>query len=468
MLHPTALAALISLPLLSSVGCGSQAEQKPSSELPAPTTAGPGKGDPNNPDPQQPQPNNPDANKDPSASLFEKRASQLERDIQPEISDELRQSFAKGNLDLSLEMLRALDPSAASNKVVSALSLQSAFGMVHGMARGQTQQEISQALHFPADPQQAQSTLNATDLALVSRNLPKSDTWDPLVFTTANRVFVSKDSQPGKAYLDLLATNYGTGVFAADFSTKSGEILKEINRWVSERTYKRIPEVVTAADIGPNTTWVLVNAIYFKAPWSFETEQVRKRSFTFKDGQKKEVDFVTAPEVSTRYGQVDGGTWIRLPLRGGELAMTMILPDEGKFDELRNKLSGETLNRWFSQAKQGAVALHFPKFKVDSGIMDLVPMLRGNGMELPFSAADFGAFGENGEGLRPITFVKQRVFVAADENGVEAAAATAVGSKESAAEIDLELEINRPFFFLVHDRETGVALFAGQILDPLV
>lgn len=455
-------ASLASLPLLWTLGCG----QGPSPEHPAPTTAGDTQPKGDQPDGKNPGKPDPDANKEPSAEIFEKRASDLARITDSEISDELRQAHAKGSLDLSFELMRALEPEAKGNQAVSALSLRTAFGMVHGMARGETQQEIAQALHLPEDPEKAQSLLNATDLALLSRNLPKDNEREPVVFSTANRVFVSKEDKPSKAYLDLLAKNYGTGVFAADFKQKAPEILEEINRWVSEQTYTRIPSIVTADDINTTTSWVLVNAIYFKAPWSFAMDSSQKGNFTHKDGRKSEVDFVGSSQLSTTYGQADGATWVQLPVRGREIALTLILPDEGKFDELRGKLSGERVSTWFAQEKRGTVDLLFPKFKVESERMNLLPALQAKGMKKAFGQADFGGYGENGESLSAITFVYQKVFVAADENGVEAAAATAVGSEESAAEVDLELAINRPFFFLVHERTTGVALFAGQVLDP--
>lgn len=422
----------------------------------------------NNPDPGTPGGSNPDANKDPSALVFEKRASSLDRITTPAVDEGLRQAHAKGNLDLGFDMLRAVDPTGENNSAVSALSLRTAFGMVHGMAQGETQREIAQALHLPEDPLKAQSIINATDQALLSRNLPQEGEWGPVIFSTANRVFVDKSWQPGSAYLDLLAQNYGTGVFAADFGKNAPEILEGINGWVSDQTHTRIPKIVSSQDINPSTSWVLVNAVYFKAPWSFSMNRPQARSFTLKDGSTIEADFVGASQLSTRYGQADGATWVHLPVRGREISLTLILPDEGKFDELRGKLSGEMLTQWFGQEKRGYVDVRFPKFKVDSGQMALIPVLKASGMKLAFQGADFGGFGEGGASLPEITFVYQRVFVAADEKGVEAAAATAVGSKESAEDIDLNLELNRPFFFLVHDQATGVALFAGQVLNPSV
>lgn len=457
-------------PVLGGLGCAQPSGQQPGKqesqgklEKPDPEANKPG-----SPDPKENKPggSNPDANKDPSSPVFEKRASQRGRIMEPELGEGLRESFAKGNLELSLEMLRGLDPEAGSNKAVSALSLRCAFGMVHGMAKGETQDEIAKALHLPEDPQQTQSAINATDLWLLANNLPKSTHEDAVIFSTANRVFVSKSLQPGKAYLDLLAENYGTGVMAADFENDSPEILKEINRWVSEQTHERIPKILGPEDINARTTWALVNALYFKAPWAFDSSQPSPGKFTLKDGSESEAQYVKASQMSSRYGKADGVTWVHLPLRGNELALTLIVPDEGKFDELRGELSAEMLQGWFDQEKEGIVSLRFPKFKVESKKMNLVPMLKRQGMKLAFENPDFSGFGQEGGGLDEITFVYQSVSVAADENGLEAAAATSAGSSKSAAEIDFEFSVDRPFLFLVQDRSLGVALFAGQILDP--
>lgn len=462
-------AAFCSLSLCCTLSCSENAGQGPNEQGESvnpdggPNQPGAGAGKPgvDNPGGSDPQ-----ANQDPSAEVFEKRSSELVRVTEPKVSAEAYQAFASGNLELSLEMLRALDPKGTSNKAVSALSLRNAFGMVHAMAKGKTQEEIAKALHLPEDPQQAQSAINATDLRLLANNRPKSENRAPVLFSTANRVFVNKGLQPGKAYLDLLAKNYGTGVMAADFERDSPAILKGINEWVSTQTHGRIPEIVGPNDIDHLTTWVLINALYFKAPWAFSAVKPEKGSFGLKDGSRIDAEYVRASRVNAGYGEADGVTWVHLPLRGQNLALTLIVPRKGEFDQLRTKLSAEMLQGWFKQEKRGMVNIRFPKFKVESKKMKLIPMLKSNGMKTVFSAPDFSGFAEGGESLDKITFVYQSVFVAADEKGVEGAAVTAAGSQKSSAKMDFEFAVDRPFIFLVQDRSLGVALFAGQVLNP--
>ena len=179
----------------------------------------------------------------------------------PEVSEEHLDSMRKANIDFGFDLLRQLATTKNDNLAVSALSIRAAFGMVHAMARGTTQRENATALGFLDDSNATHQTLNHLDLTLDSRSLPANMEKDPVIYATANRMFVRPSLLPGSQLLDTLALHYGAGVFLTDFANDPEDVCNKINLWVSERTRMRIPMLFPAGSISANTQWVLVNAL---------------------------------------------------------------------------------------------------------------------------------------------------------------------------------------------------------------
>jgi serpin B len=304
----------------------------------------------------------------------------------------------------------------------------------------------------------------------MSRNLPETEEEDPVIVATANRMFVRPDKTIGDEYLETLAFNYGAGVFLADFGVDPEGMRQKINSWVEDRTYDRIKDLFPEGSIISDTAWVLVNAVYLKAPWKvpFQAGLTEEMAFTLLDGTEVNVPTMHSLEVEGYYAEGDGYKLVDVPLRGEELSMTFILPDEGKYAEIEASLNSETLDEMYQEADSqfGGMDLFLPRFKVETGSLLMNDILIGLGMETPFSAlADFSGFGPD-PSYPGISFVYHSVFVAADEIGVEAAAATGAGGNDSAPEIMIVFDAHRPFLFILRDRPTGLALFFGRVVDP--
>lgn len=400
---------------------------------------------------------------DPEIPGLEQRKSKLTR-VTPQVSEADKVTLRDGNRDLSFDLLRNSDKGANENVAVSAVSVRSAFGMVHAMAKGETQSQIASELKLLADPAKAQAGINDIDQTLLSRNLEKTSDLDPVIMTTGNRMFVKKGMVPGTEFLDTLAKNYGAGIYETDFAGDAEGSRKAINSWVSKKTFEKIPDLLPKGAIKPNTAWVLTNAMYFRAPWATPLEKRGAFDFTRTDNSVVSAEGIYGSEISTHYGQQPDFEWAQIPLRGGNLSAMVILPNAGKYAQVETTMSASVINKMIAEQKRGNIEITLPKFKIKTGSMNYTNYLKQK-LPLAFETADFSGFGGS-EMPIPITFVFHSVFLAADEKGVEAAAATAVGGDESAPEHDFTMTVDRPFLFLVYDQPSGLILFTGRVMDP--
>lgn len=381
-------------------------------------------------------------------------------------------ALRRGNLDLSFKILNALGDSS-TNAVVSGVSLQSALGMAHLMARGKTQESIAKAAHFPEEPKKVYAALSYLDQELASRNVPDTEDKRGQTIKVTNQAVLNKDLQPNSDFLDTLASNFGTGVYKADFKNNSEELLDELNDWIAKRTENKIRKLLSEDQVNSSTRWVLLNALYFKSPWAFEMSSPKAAPFHLPNGDKVEVPTLRKYGLSTAYGKNDDYQWASLPLRENELALMVILPRAGQFDSSRSKLSAALIEEMREQMKSKDIELSIPKLDIDTGSTNLLPALRELGLKTASSAseADFGAFTDQKEvDTGYIDAVVQQVVFGIDKHGIEAAAATAsVGTQKgdaSDADKPIEFFVDRPFYFVLQDQETGVGLFVGQVVDP--
>lgn len=399
----------------------------------------------------------------PDAPDLTELKSKLARDSDPKIDEKEQATLRDGNLDLSFELLAMAGKKADENLAVSAVSLRSAFGMVHVMAKGKTQSEIADTMHFLPDADKTQTGLNYFDQTLLSRNLKSSNEEGELRLSTANRMFIRPELSPSDGFLDALAKNYGAGVFQMDFAKSPEKSREKINTWVSSQTFGRIAELFPAGSIKSNTQWVLSNAMYFRGSWSVAMSKPRSESFTLLDGQSIDAESISSARYSAKYGVQDGFSWAEIPLRGGKLKAILLVPQAGKHREVESAMSAATVNKMMAEASLGQVQVKLPIFKIKTGSMDLTNALRAK-MPSVFEGADFQNFGTPPP--EAVSQVYQSVFLAASQDGVEAAAATGVGADKSDSKPDFSLVADRPFLFLVYDQPSGIVLFVGRVMDP--
>jgi serpin B len=395
-------------------------------------------------------------------------ASEKERVVSPDVADADLSQLVEGNSAFAFDLYRFLvEQQGDNNLFYSPYSISLALAMTYAGARGETEEQMADALHFTLPQGNLHPAFNALDQELAQRG-EGAEGKDQKGFrlNIANAIWGQRDYAFLEAFLDTLATNYGAGLRVLDFAGAPEASRATINDWVSEETEGKIENLIPQGAIDPLTRLVLTNAIYFNAAWAtpFLEEATRDGPFTLLDGSRITVPMLHQTE-SFGYAKGEGYQVVELPYDGHELSMVILLPDRDGFEAFEDSLDIERAQAVMENLKRGQVALTMPKFEFDSRF-SLNQALEAMGMPAAFSGgADFS--GMTGGTDLFISDVLHKAFVAVDEAGTEAAAATAVVMKLSvAAEEPITLTIDRPFMFLIRDIETGAILFVGRVVDP--
>jgi serpin B len=398
-------------------------------------------------------------------------ASNLQRVTDPDAAPAELDELVTGNNAFTFDMFQALR-SADGNLFYSPYSISLALAMASAGARGETASQMVATLHFTLPDDRLHPAFNTLDLDLARRPEQAADVDKNQRFALSivNSMWGQKGWPFLSEFLDLLALNYGAGMRLVDYMNAPEEARRAINDWVSEQTKARIKDLVPQGLITPDTTLVLVNTIYFKAAWQYEfdSSQTKDGPFTLLDGSQ-----VSAPLMSLDHpaslGYASGEGWqaVTLPYKGGMTEMVIIVPDEGWFTEFEASLSADRFDEFLAGMEPKRVALTIPKFSFTSSYQ-LKDVLSGMGMPLAFDDKQADLSGIDGRRDLFIRDVVHKAFVAVDEAGTEAAASTAVIIAPTAMLMpDVELTINRPFFFVIRDVPTGSILFVGRVVNPV-
>jgi serpin B len=398
----------------------------------------------------------------PSASIAK---SDLQRVTAPDVPPDQIQALVENNNTFAFDLYRSLQ-AQDGNLIYSPYSISLALAMTYAGAHGATETQMAQALHFLAQDQ-LHPALNVLDLQLAERGKAASDDETPLQLNIANAVWAEQTYPFLQGFLDTIALNYGAGIRLADFINQYEAVRKEINDWVSDQTEEKIKDLIPEGVLNSDTRMALVNAIYFKADWlhPFDADSTQDAPFHLLDGSD-----VTVPMMNhgtfIPYAKGDGWQAIELAYQGETAAMDIIVPDEGRFEEIGSSLDYETASAILGSLQPTSVSLALPKFKFES-VFGLADQLKALGMTDAFDPdqADFSGMSERNDLY--ISAVVHKAFVAVDEKGTEAAAATAViVGVTSAPLFDVILTVDRPFIFLIRDIPTRQILFVGRVLNP--
>ncbi len=395
--------------------------------------------------------------------------SSLERDLSPDISESSLEQLVAGNNTFAFDLYHAMLEGDA-NQVYSPYSISLAFAMTYAGARGDTASQMADVLGYTLSDNDLHSAFNQLDLDLAARP-DQVDVSDDERFelSIANALWGQEDYQFLPEFLDLLATRYGAGMRLVDFQGNPAQARKLINNWVSDQTQKRIKDIIPAGLPDPLTRLALVNAINFNATWQhqFEPNDTRQGTFYLLDGTESTVDMMGMEDGET-FSYADGEGWqaIALPYKGGLAEMVIIMPDEGNFEAFDASLSAQVYDGVISSLAPTMVYLDMPKFTFEAsyGLSDALVDL---GMTDAFDPglADFS--GMDGSRLLYIGDALHKAFIAVDEKGTEAAAATIVLMAMSAMPLEgIHLTIDHPFFFVIRDVPTNTILFMGRVLNP--
>lgn len=387
---------------------------------------------------------------------FKVVAAEVEREGDPDVPPADLAALAEGQNRFAFDLYQAIRD-GDDNLFYSPYSLATALAMTYAGARGETAAQMAQVLNFTLPQAQLHAAMNALAQELQAQ--------DSLTLTVANSLWAQESYAFLDEYLEALARHYGAGVRLVDYTDPVGrEAGREaINRWVEDETAGRIDELITEGMLTHLTRLVLANAIYFHADWQVPfLLGTSDGTFYLLDGSQ-----VTVPLMSRRTGtpHTSGESYqaVELPYEGGRARMLVIVPDEGAFREIEASLDAAFIETLIEDLATADIELTMPKFSYDARLT-LKPILIEMGMEDAFDAdrADFS--GMDGTRQLLITDVAHEAFVAVDEEGTEAAAAT--GVVVGIESMPVEVRVDRPFIYLIYDAELDLLLFVGRVLNP--
>jgi serpin B len=364
--------------------------------------------------------------------------------------------------------LFAAAASDGGNVIISPYSIAAALTMTYAGARANTATEMAAALHLALTDDRIHAARNELDWRItLPAPQPESDDREPFTIAVANSLWGHYDYPFLASFLETLAVDYDAGLNLVDFVASSEAARVAINTWVEDATNGRIADLIPEGVITSLTRLVIVNAIWFKANWAvpFDPDNTADGPFALLDGSTVVVPLM---QQAGRFGYTtgDGYAAVLLPY-AGDAAMRIILPDAGRFDAVRERfVAGDLGDLEFADFQ---VDLTMPKWEFTSEV-GLKQALQSLGMVAAFTepslaaGADFTGITEARELF--VHDVLHKAFIAVDEEGTEAAAATAVIIGVTSQPDTATMTIDRPFLFTIEHNSTGEVLFVGQVVDP--
>ncbi len=387
-------------------------------------------------------------------------------DKEPPVSKSDPEALVDGNSEFAFDLYQALKDTDG-NIFYSPYSISLALAMTYAGARGETEAQIADTLGFTLPQQRLHSEMHNLDTELARRGEgAEGKDGEGFRLNIVNALWGQKGFEFLPEFLNTLDENYGAAPREVDFIEEPGQARLTINDWVSEQTEERIEDLIPPGVINALTRLVLTNAIYFNAAWEHRFAEVDTSEGTFylPDGDTVDVPMMKQTEP---FGYTSGNGYqaVELPYDGNELSMVVLLPEESRFEKFQSSLDEQVLEEIISELERKEVRLTLPKFEFESEF-SLKKVLSAMGMPVAFSdQADFS--GMTGKQDLKIAEVIHKAFVTVDEDGTEAAAATAVIVELTAAPMEpVEMTIDHPFIFLIRDIETESILFIGRVVNP--
>jgi serpin B len=394
--------------------------------------------------------------------------SKLLRDPSPLAAPDDQYQLASDNLAFTMDLYQQL-ASQPGNLFFSPYSISQALAMVYGGARGATEQQMAEVMHFSLPHNLLHPAFNALDQELAQRADAANGESQGFQLNIANATWGQSGFPFLTSYLDLLALNYGAGLQTVDFANDPEGARQQINDWVAKQTQDKIKDIVPQGAIDWLTRMVLANAIYFKASWMipFVKSATQDAPFTTLDGSQVTVPMMSLERKQLNYSKGDGYQAVTLPYVDGDVAMLLLVPDAGKFNQVEAELDAGMLQSILGDMQSTDVILKMPRFTVESSF-SLADTLAQMGMPDAFNAGQADFSGMDGQHDLYISSVIHKAYANVDESGTEAAAATVVIMELSAMPLGepVSLTIDRPFIFAIYDQPTQTILFAGRITNP--
>jgi len=398
-------------------------------------------------------------------TLFPYEPKKPPRAVETGATEEGIKEVIKANNQFAFDLYRQLIKSEKENIFYSPYSLFSALAMTYEGAKGKTAEEIKSVFHFP------NSEVLRSNFAAIYNKLNR-ETKD-YELRTGNALWTQKDFPFLKDYLERVEKYYGGKAANLDFIFEKEKSIQTINDFIAAQTNDKIKDLISPNLVDQLTRLILTNAIYFKGiwQWQFDSKQIFDDNFEITPQNIVKVPMMRLkPEkITFNYAEFDDLKILELPYKGNKLSMLILLPKDN-LEKIESSLTVDKLDEYKSQLKETKLDLiALPKFETKT-IYRLESILANLGMPTAFNGnlADFtGMYNKekNRENLF-INFVIHQAYVKVNEEGTEAAAATGVGMGITAVPPRYQFIVNRPFIFLIQEKDTGNILFLGKIVDP--
>jgi serpin B len=370
------------------------------------------------------------------------------------------------------------------NLCLSPYSIQSALAMTFAGADGDTRAEMARVLHFPNDGDAIHASFASLQRSLeeMSKKTSKiaeqskkgGGASEPITLAIANRLFAQSGYDFRDAFRDLVKKFYGAPFEPLDFKNDVEGSRQHINKWIAERTRDRIRDLIPANGVNKDTRLVLANAVHLKAQWisQFNERITKPEPFHVRGSATIDVPMMHQRE-EFGYAKHDGFVAVSLPYIGNELQFLILVPDQvNGLRALESKLNPNLLAEC-AKVKEHDVDLSLPKFKFEPPTLALADKFKTLGLKSAFDQPKGSANFDKIAPRKPddylaISEIFHKTFIAVDEKGTEAAAATAtvmLGVRAVRPE-PIEVKVDRPFLYAIQHVPSGACLFIGRVTDP--
>lgn len=370
----------------------------------------------------------------------------------------VKTTFIQANNRLAFKLFRELRKQETSNNIfISPTSVAIALAMTYNGSVGQTQAGMAIALELQELSLEQVNKRNA-ELRKSLLNLEEG-----IELAIANSLWAQQDVTFKPDFLQRINDFYKAKVANLDFSAPT--TLATINNWVSENTKGKIKTILN--QVSPLTALILINAIYFKGSWTnpFDKKHTRDRVFTLLDGTQKQHPMMGQRDTYRYYRNEDFKA-VSLPYGKNRVSMYIFLPNaDSNIEEFHENFNAENWDKWMNQFQNMKGTIVLPRFQLEYEVqLNNALIALGMGMAFTFK----GGFPQMCNQNLAITNVIHKTFLEVNEEGTEAAAATAVEMELDCYKPTFIMMVDRPFFCAIRDNQTGTLLFMGSIMEPKI
>ncbi|XP_057739776.1 serpin-ZX-like [Arachis stenosperma] len=387
---------------------------------------------------------------------------------------DLRESITNQN-DVAFSIANHIlsNHSGNNNIVFSPLSLHVVLSVIAAASKGPTRDQILSFLRSNSTDNLTSSVSHLVTIVLADA----APVGGPRL-SFANGAWVDHSLSLNPSFKQLVNNDYKAVLASVDFQRKAVEVSKEVNSWAEKETNGLIKEVLPAESVDGSTRLIFANAIYFKGAWAekFDAQMSKDHDFHLLDGSSVKAPFMVSKKKQV-ISAFDGFKVLRLSYKKGEdkrlFSMYVLLPDAiDGVSALLEKVSSERgfLERKLPYQEVSVGDFRIPKFKISFGL-EASNVLKELGVVLPFKDGDLTEMVDSfvSQNLY-VSSIYHKSFVEVNEEGTEAAAASAMTMKSTGSvrfPTKIDFVADHPFLFLIREDLSGSVLFIGQVLNPL-